>query len=128
MEFSRQEYWSGLSFPVLEDLSDPKIKSAPLVSPACRFPRWRGGKQSTCQGSRGKRCRFDPWDRKILYSREWQPTPVFLPGKFHGQRRLVGYSSWGCKESDTIDLTHKVGKLFANCMSFNRLFFFIYFY
>ena len=31
---------------------------------------------------------------------EWQPTPVFLPGKFHGQRSLVGYSPWGHKESD----------------------------
>ena len=31
------------------------------------------------------------------------PTPVFLPGKFHGQRSLVGYSPWGCKESDTTE-------------------------
>ena len=29
------------------------------------------------------------------------PTPVFLPREFHGQRSLVGYSPWGCKESDT---------------------------
>ena len=27
----------------------------------------------------------------------WQPTPVFLPGKSHGQRRLLGYSPWGCE-------------------------------
>ena len=32
--------------------------------------------------------------------REWQLTPVFLPGEFHGQRGLEGYNSWGCKESD----------------------------
>ena len=31
------------------------------------------------------------------------PTPVFLPGKSYGQRSLVGYSPWGCKESDTIE-------------------------
>ena len=36
----------------------------------------------------------DPWKR------EWQPTPVFLPGEFHGQRSLVAYSPWGCKVSD----------------------------
>ena len=30
----------------------------------------------------------------------WQPTPVFLPGKFHGQKSLAGYSPWGHKESD----------------------------
>ena len=33
----------------------------------------------------------------------WQPTPVFLPGKFHGQRSLVDYSPWACKKSDTTD-------------------------
>ena len=33
--------------------------------------------------------------------RKWQPTPVFLPREFHGQRSLVGYSPWDCKESDT---------------------------
>ena len=33
-----------------------------------------------------------------------KPTPVFLPGESHGQRSLVGYSPWGCKESDTTEL------------------------
>ena len=37
---------------------------------------------------------------KIPWRREWQPTPVFLPGEFHGQRSLAGYCPWGCKESD----------------------------
>ena len=36
-----------------------------------------------------------------LGGRKWQPTPVFLPGKFHGQRSMVGCSPWGHKESDT---------------------------
>ena len=36
---------------------------------------------------------FDPWVRKIPWSRKQQPTPVFLPGKFHTQKTLVGYSS-----------------------------------
>ena len=35
--------------------------------------------------------------------RKWQLTPVLLPGKFHGWRRLVGYSTWSCKELDTTD-------------------------
>ena len=35
----------------------------------------------------------------------WQPTPVFLPGKSHGQRSLVGYSPQGHKESDTTEVT-----------------------
>ena len=41
-----------------------------------------------------------PQVRKIPWRREWQPTPVFLGGEFHGQKSLVGYSSWGCEESD----------------------------
>ena len=41
------------------------------------------------------KCRYE-----LKWGRKWQPTPVFLPGKFHGQRSLAGYSTWGCKESD----------------------------
>jgi len=36
---------------------------------------------------------FNPWVRKIPWRREWLPTPVFLPGEFHGQKSLAGYSS-----------------------------------
>ena len=49
--------------------------------------------------------RFDPWVEKIPWRKEWQPTPTFLPGEFHGQRSLVGYRPWGCKESDTLTFT-----------------------
>ena len=41
-----------------------------------------------------------PWIGKIPWRRERQPTPVFLPGKSHGQRCLAGYSPWSSKESD----------------------------
>ena len=43
------------------------------------------GKESTCQGRRQKRHGFDPWVRKIPLGRKWQPIPVSLPGKSHGQ-------------------------------------------
>ena len=66
------------------------------------LPRWHNGKEFTCQCRRHKRCRFNPWVAKIPWRRKWQPTPVFLPRKFHGQRSLVGYNPWGRKESDTI--------------------------
>ena len=55
------------------------------------FPWWISGKESTCQCGRH---RFDPWAGKIFWRRQWQPTPVFLPGKSHGHRSLVGYSPW----------------------------------
>ena len=43
---------------------------------------------------------LDPWVGKIPVRRKWQPTPLFLPKKSHGQRSLVGHSPWGCKELD----------------------------
>ena len=64
------------------------------------------GKEPTFQCRRPKRQGFNPWVRKIPWSRKWQSTPVFLPGKFHGQRSLAGYSPWGHKESDTTEHTH----------------------
>ena len=39
--------------------------------------------------------RFEPWVGKIFCRREWLPTPVFLPGEFHGQKSLAGYYPWG---------------------------------
>ena len=47
--------------------------------------------------------RFSLWVRKIPWRREWQPTPVLLPGECHGHRSLVGYSPRGRQESDTSD-------------------------
>ena len=69
------------------------------------FPGGTSGKEPTCQCRRHKRHRFDPWVGKIPWRRAWQPTPVFLPGESHGQRRMVGYSSWAHKESDTLKAT-----------------------
>ena len=55
---------------------------------------WFSGKESACQC---RTYRFDLWVGKIPWRRQRQPTPVFLPGKPHQQRHLVGYSPWGCK-------------------------------
>ena len=66
------------------------------------FPGGASGKEPTCQCRRHKRCRFDPWVGKIPWRRAWQPTPVFLPGESHGQRRLAGYRPRGRKESDSL--------------------------
>ena len=49
---------------------------------------------------------FDLWVGKFPWRREWQSTPVFLPGKFHGQRSLVGYSLSSLKEFDMTEYTH----------------------
>ena len=69
------------------------------------FPGGTSGKEPACQCRRFRRPGFDPWVRKIPWRRKWQPTPVSLPGNFHGQRSLEGYSPWGCKESDMTEYT-----------------------
>ena len=58
------------------------------------LPWWLRDKKFACSC---RRFGFDPWLVKIPWKRKWQPTPVFLPGKSHGQRSLVGYSPWDCK-------------------------------
>jgi len=59
-----------------------------------QLPSWLSGKGPACQC---RRPGFDPWVGKIPCRRNWQPTPVFLPGKSHGQRSLVGYNPRDCK-------------------------------
>ena len=64
------------------------------------------GREHTCQCRRRKTHRFDPQVGKIPWRRAWQLTPVFLPGKSHGQRSLAGCSPWGCIESDVMSDFH----------------------
>ena len=52
--------------------------------------------------------------REIPWSKKWQPTPVFLPGKFHGQRNLTGYSPQRCEQSDMTECTHTHMSRFKN--------------
>ena len=66
----------------------------------CRLPSWLSGKESACHAGRPG---FDFWVGNIPWRREWQPTPVFLTGKSHGQRSLAGHSPWNPKELDTTE-------------------------
>ena len=54
-----------------------------------------------------RRCWFGPWVEKIPWRRKWQPTPVFLPGKSHGQRSLAGCGPWSHKELDITEHPHR---------------------
>ena len=65
--------------------------------------RWHSDTNSACHCRRLRRCRFDPWARKIPWRREWQPTPISLSGKSHGQRNLARYSPRSCKQLDTTE-------------------------
>ena len=78
-------------------LSNSRIVS-PFRKKSCIFlwlSWWLNVKETTCQWGR---CRFNPWVSKIPWRRKWQPTPVFLPGKSHKQRCLVGYSPTGRRD------------------------------
>ena len=103
LEVPRQEYWRVLP-------SQKEIWSGILTFlwDFMDFPGGSDGK-STCLQCR--RPRFDPWVGKIPWRRKWQPTPVLLSGKSHGERILVGYSPWGHKELETAEKIH-LGFLF----------------
>ena len=183
MEFSRQEYWSGLPFPSPGDLPNPGIEPGSPALAGGFFTIWAtkllqiwrnwnifclerqmaisnfvlffffltflhvwplsipyitdnlfylmayvptishviaiitsslfviqatlvAHQERTCLQCR--RCGLNPWVRKIPWRKKWQLTPVFMPGKSYCQRSLVGYSSWGCKESD---MTQQLNRL-----------------
>ena len=69
------------------------------------FSSCSAGGESAGQCRKCKRCGFSSWVGKIPWERKWQATPIFLPGESCGQRSLAGYSPWGCKESETTELT-----------------------
>ena len=71
------------------------------------LPKWLSDQESACQCRRRKRLGFDPWARKILWRRAWQPTPVFLPGESHGQRSpQVTKSQTGLKQLSTYNAVY----------------------
>ena len=65
--------------------------------PALGLLSWHSGIESACQFRKHKRHEFNPWVRKIPWRRKWQPAPVLLLGKPHGQRSLAGYSPQGLR-------------------------------
>ena len=68
------------------------------------------GKEPACQGRACKRWGFDPRVGKIPWRKAQQSTPVFLPGKSHGQPSLADYSPQGHKESDTTEVGHDLAQ------------------
>ena len=73
-------------------------------------------KKTTCSCRRHRRCGFVHWVKDIPWRRKWQPTPVFLPEKSHGQRTLVSYRPWGCKASGAAEHTHLCHITFDICI------------
>ena len=88
------------------------------------------GKDFACQCRRCKRHGFYPWGGKITQRRKWQPTLVFLPGKFHRQRSLVDYGPWITKSrtqlsdlacTHTVPLYNVIKLCHERCYSFSSI-------
>ena len=86
---------SGQSVPIPHPLTCLNKRQQQSCS---GLPRLLGGKEFTCQC---RRHNFKPWVRKISWKRKWQFTLVLLPGKYHEQRRLVGYPVQRVEKSRT---------------------------
>ena len=93
-----QENWGAYIF--LNFFSDTYPAVELLDHMVVWFPGSTVVKNPPASAGDAKRRGFYCWVTKIFWVRKWQPTLVFLPGKFHWQRSLVGYSPWGHKESD----------------------------
>ena len=96
---------STVIVPILQQMSlqNAAVGVIPFLfsSPLLDHQQFRGrGSEEYLQFGRP---RFNPWVGKIPGRRKWLLTPVFLPGEFHGQRSLAGYSPWGREESDTTE-------------------------
>ena len=98
-----------------------KWQCIPVASVAVlrgELPRSLSGKESiTCQC---RRCGFYPWVGKIPWRGKWQRTPVFLSGKAHGQRSLVGCSPWSRKESamtERLSIRARMESYLLSCLS-----------
>ena len=75
------------------------------------FPKWFIGKESACQGWR---CGFNPWVGKIPWRGIWQPTPVSLPGKSHGERACRATVNGLSEEADTTWGLNNNSKVYDN--------------
>ena len=89
--------WQAIVHGVAESGVTEQLSTAPEL---LGFPGGARGEEPACQC---RRCRFNPWVRKIPWRRAWQLAPVFLPGESPGQRTLVGYSPQGPTEWDTTE-------------------------
>ena len=69
-----------------------------LIITLAYVPRWLSDKDSPAKAEDIGDMGPIPGSRRC--PRKWQPTPVFLPVESHGQKSMMGYSPWGCKESD----------------------------
>ena len=103
MEFSRQEYWSGL--PCLPPGIFPIQGSNPCLLRLLHC-RWILYCWATMEAHVCIYAYFYPHSIDEKRRRRGHPTPVLLPGKSHGWRSLVGCSPWGRKESDTTEQLH----------------------
>ena len=118
------QQWSGWPFPSPGYLPDPGIKPGSPKWQADSLPSEPPGKphywllsnngiSQMVQGIKNlpasaggtKDLGLIPGSGRFPLSRKWQPTPIFLPGKSHGQRSLLIYSPWGHKELDTTECT-----------------------
>ena len=97
---------------VFQLVSVPTSASALLSSLLTCLPRGAWAEESKTGSGRQKRRESgcERWDKGRALApgrrRQWQPTPVLLPGKSHGRRSLVGCRLWGCRESDTTERLH----------------------
>ena len=124
--FKNHRHWLGLVFPTSlfhHSFCSPiwMYTFSFLMMLIFKYHYGLSGKESPSQR---KRHRFNLWVGKIPWSRKWQPTPLFLPGKFYGQRNLVDSSPWGherVRHDSACARTHTYAHTWTHTHSTNSL-------
>ena len=109
MGFSRQEHWSGVPLPSPSDSLIHSLNTPSHVG----FPGGAAVKNPPANVGDTGDVGLIPSLGKIPWRTKWQPTPIFLPGKSHGQRSLAYYSPWGCTRLSDRTHTHTHASFFV---------------
>ena len=92
-----------ISWHPQKKVEEPSHRAIYIFRNPCAILGFPDGSDDTESSLQCRRPQFDPWTAKIPWRREGQPTPVFLPGEFHGQRSLAGYSLWDHRQTQLSD-------------------------
>ena len=118
----------GLVFPSLQEFSTvccDGCQETRTLSPVTfnKALNLLGVQLTLTKSCQCRKHRFNLWARKIPWRRKWPPTPVFLPGKSHGQRSLAGYSPWSCKrvEHNLLTKQQQISEVLCSLQIYNPM-------
>ena len=114
----REAWWVAINGVTQSRTRLKRLSSSSSSNSEYGLPWWLSDKESACQC---RSHRFDSWVGMVPWRRKWQPTPVFLPGKSHGQRSPAGWSMES-RELDTTEQLNNNNSEYEQTFSLGKVF------